>query len=177
MALRSESKPDDNQPEDPVGGELLAAARAEIADERARAASLESRALTLSAAAAGATALIFGLGADYVGRWRIAFFVFLGLAGLFFLGSAVAAWSVARLRSYEQPQLEEYRRLIDEGWDRGLDELRLYIADGTMTALENARKKNDEKAGLFEKALAFLLVGVVAVGIDLGFVVLDGVLG
>jgi len=159
-----------------LGAELLAAVRSELADERARQASLESRAMTLSAAAAAATALIFGLGTDYSGRWQTAFFILLGAAGLIFISSSVVAWSVARLREYDQPKVGEYRRLLDEGWDEDVDDLRRYIADGTITALESARANNDNKARSFDRALFLLIGGALVVGSELVIVVLDELL-
>jgi MFS family permease len=173
MALDPKSEPGDGESHLGLGTELLAAVRSELADERARQASLESRAMTLAAAAAAATALIFGLGTDYVGRWRTAFFIVLGVAGLTFLLASARAWSVARLRTYDQPKIAEFRRLIDEGWDEDVDELRVYIADGTMTALESARANNDQKAQAFDTALLFLIAGVIAVAAELVIVVLD----
>jgi hypothetical protein len=120
---------------------------------------------------------VFGLGSDYQGRWQKAFFALLLLAGLCFLGALILGWLVARLLSYEQPQIAEFDRLLSEGWDDDLDSLRLYIADGIMAALSSARQLNDRKANLYEKALVLLTAGAFVVGVELGLVVFDKILG
>jgi hypothetical protein len=170
--------PESDQPEtvEGIGADLLAAIRSELADERARKTSLESRALTLSAAAAAAIALVFGLGSDYTGRWQVAFYVVLGVSGVSFLAAAANGWWAARVVDYEQPQLEEFKRLLDEGWEDSLDDFRIYVADGVMTALESARSRNDARAQAFERAFSLLLAGSAFVAIELLIVVLDSLL-
>ena len=175
MALKGKSDPNHPDGGEGLGGELLAAVRIELADERARKASLESRALTLSAAAAAVIALIFGLGTDYDGRWQAPFFVILGVSGLCFLAAAMLGWWAARITTYDQPQIEEFRRLLDEGWDKGVDELQTYVADGVMTALESARTQNDKRADALERAFFLLIAGSSLVGVELVLVVLNAV--
>ena len=75
-----------------VGEDLLAALRIELANERARKASIESRAMTLGAGAAAGIALVLGLASDYVGRWEKLSFALLAYSGgLFLLAAAITA--------------------------------------------------------------------------------------
>jgi hypothetical protein len=156
-----------------TGKDLLETVRGELADERARKDSIESRALTISAAAAGATALVFGLGSDYSGRWQGLFFFLLWTTGVLFLTASGLGWWSVRLVHYEQPKLEELRRLVDGGGDPDIDDLNLYVADGLMSALEDARSNNNDKVGWFERAFTVFFIGVGFVALELGVVVAD----
>jgi MFS family permease len=171
------TRTDDSGSGDGAGATLLATVRAELADERLRKDSIESRALTLAAGAAAAIALVFGLGADYSGRWQTAFFILLGLAGLLFLAASATGWWTVRLLEYKQPQLAEIRRLVKGGRVPDDADLALYVATGLMTSLEDAREKNDGKAEWLERAFALFLSGAVVVGIELMIVVADRAIG
>jgi MFS family permease len=129
--------------------------------------------MTLAAAGATATALVFGLGADYSGRWQTVFYLLLLLAGLLLLAASAFGWWVAKVRDYEQPDLDEFQRLLLEGWEDGAEKLRVYIATGILAAAQAARAVNDMKAKALDRAFACLVLGVLCVAAVLAIVVLD----
>src|SRR5712691_4247178 len=98
-----------------IGGELLEQLRLELAEERSRKASLESRALTASAAAAAAVTILLGLGSQYSGRWQTLFFVLLLVGSLAFLATALFGWLTAKVVGYEEISLDEYEGVLDDG--------------------------------------------------------------
>jgi hypothetical protein len=173
MTIQPTRRTDDSGSHDGSGAILLQTVRSELADERARKDSIESRALTLAAGAAAATALVFGLGSDYSGRWQTLFFILLGIVGLLFLTTMAFGWWCARLMAYKQPELTEIRRLVEGGEVADNWPMDLYVAEGLMTTLEDARLKDDQKAAWLDRAFATFLVGVIVVGIDLVIVVAD----
>lgn len=171
------ARPTDSGSHEGSGTTLLDTVRGELAEERARKESLESRALTLSAAAATATALVFGLGAGYQGRWQTAFFILLGLAGLLLLAASATGWWTVRLVFYERPDLSALRRLVEGGAVPENWPLDLYVAGGLLDTLEDARKQNDEKTKWLDRAFATFLFGALVIGIELVIVVADKVIG
>jgi len=168
----SHDRPANPRPEG-IGEELLSSLRAELTDERARHDTLGSRALTLSAASATSIALLYGLGSDYSGRWQDFFFAVLLLAGLCLLAATVSGWSVVRISDHDQPDLDEFDRLLNEGWNENLDSFRLYVADGVLTALKSSREIGNEKAADFKRALGLLFVGSALVAVEIAIVAVD----
>jgi hypothetical protein len=178
MAINPTPAPGDSGSSEKLGPTLLATVRAELADERMRQGSIESRALTLAAGAATAAALVLGLGGRYGGRWATLFFIVLGVAGVLFLLSIGFAWWSVRLVNIEQLDIVELGRLVDGG---ALPEGRevdpeLYVATGLMSSLQDARTADNKKTKWFERAFYAFLLGVCAVAVEIGVVILDKVL-
>jgi hypothetical protein len=168
--------------DDPHGGggietDLLEALRSELGEERARKESLERRGLAVAAAATTSLALLLGLGSNYAGVGRSAFFVVLSLGSLCFLISAYFGWRTSQALKYSEIALVEFQQILQNGWTEGSPEdFRLFLADGVLDTIVDARKKNSSKADLFDRSLIFLLGGAALVLIAIGFVFVDRVI-
>lgn len=161
---------------DDISKEFLDALRMDLAEERARKDSLERRGLTLAAAAATSTALLFGLGTNYEGFAQPLFFGILFLGGLAFLSSAFFGWRASALLEYSEWALKDYDRIHEVGWDESAEEFRYYMAASLIDSLRDARAKNNQKAERFEWALRLLLIGAGLVVLELLLVVIDRIL-
>jgi len=175
-ALRQPDPSPDRPNGDGVEQELLQALRDELSEERARKESLERRGLSVAAGSATATALLFGLGADYSGRWQLVFFAALTLGGLCFLMSAFFGWRISALRKYSEIDIDALERIRAEGWSESIEDFRAYLAAGVYDTIKEARTNNDTKARFYEVALKFLLAGLGSVVALLIIVFLDSVL-
>jgi hypothetical protein len=159
-----------------VEEELLAALRLELSEERSRKASLETRSLTVAAAAGAATTLLLGLGNSYKGRWQDAFFSLLLAGSLCFLACAVLGWINSFVRAYQEVDLSVFDDVLERGWSGTRTEFKAYLAEGVLAALSDARKKNDQKATLFTVSLLSLVSGAAFVSIELVLFLLDRIL-
>lgn len=172
-------KPPRNQPpRDRIGSlseELLAALRLELAEERARKSSLESRGLTLSAGAATATALLFGLGTNYSGRWQPVFFSLLLAGGLAFFSAAFLGWRAARTFDYGEIDPRFFDDIFAGKEEMTPEELREYLAEGALDVLKRARSLDDHKEKSFRRGYSALAVGALAVVAELALVFADRV--
>jgi hypothetical protein len=160
----------DGQPYEP---DLLASLRAELQEERARKASLDTRSLTIAAASATATTLLLGLGRDYAGKWPKVFFALLFLGSICFLIASVTGWENSRPQDYQEIDAKAFDDVLANGWAGTREEFQNYMSEGTLAALRDARKRNDGKAKQFSEALAFLTVGAGIVSAELLLVLLS----
>jgi hypothetical protein len=155
--------------------ELLAALRAELQEERARKASLDSRSLTIAAASATATTLLLGLGKDYGGKWPKVFFGLLFLGSICFLIASVLGWTNSRPLIYQEIDTKTFDEVLEKGWDKTREEFQNYMSEGALAALTDARTKNHDKADQFSRALQFLVFGAGIVSVELFLVFLSHV--
>lgn len=146
-----------------IAEELLDAIREELDEERSRKASIESRLLTLSGAAAASLAILFGLGKDYSGRYETGIFIVLLLAGVCFAISIFLAWRGLQVRDYEEIKPDDLRSYLTdlerESDGLTLSHLRQDLCDVSLRVLEGARGHNDTKAGNVRDAVTVLGVG------------------
>ena len=169
-------------PSESAGGggiekDLLEALRAELAEERARKDSLEKRGLAVAAGATTALALLLGLGSRYSGTGQQVFFTVMGLGAVAFLASAYLGWRTSRSMEYSEIALKEFEGILKEGWTEGSsDDFRLFLADGVLDTIADARSKNGEKEKSFRWSLTALFAGAASVVVQIAFVFVDRVL-